>query len=142
MFRRVCGEDHFFVRYVSVDDHLRIESSKSNTSKATRGWRVEGIGKSGRIRQSGVCALRRPGVRDGDGAGDPLASRELDHIPPHLLDLRDSSRRTQYPDGCGRAGFGYGRPGEFGFRSSPDLPSRHHPVHSSSTCVLIPRPIQ
>jgi len=37
MFPRVFGEDHFFARYVSVDDHLRIESSKSYTSKATRG---------------------------------------------------------------------------------------------------------
>lgn len=139
------GEEdaHLFEHRVSVDDHLRVESSKKQQAKSeTSGWHAEDVGKSGRIRQSCVCALCRLGVRDGDGTGNPLASRELEHIPPHLLDLRDSSCRTQHPDGCVRAGFGYDSPGEFGLRSVPDFPSRYHSVHSSSTCVLIPRPIQ
>jgi hypothetical protein len=58
------------------------------------GWHAEGVGKSGRIRQSCVFALRRLGLRDRDGTGDPLASPELDRIPPHLLDMRDRSRRS------------------------------------------------
>jgi len=79
---------------LSADDHLRIESSKNNTSKATWGWRVKGFGQSGRIRQSCVCALGRAGVRDGDDTGHPLASRELDRIPPHLHDMRNCARWT------------------------------------------------
>jgi hypothetical protein len=137
------GDAHFFKHRVSVDDHLRVESSKKQQAKsATSGWHAEGVGKPGRIRQSYVCALRCLGVRDGDGTGNPLASRELDHIPPHLLDLRDSSCRSEYPDGSVRSGFGYCSLGEFRFRSFPDFPSRDHPVYSPSTCVLIPRRIQ
>jgi hypothetical protein len=81
-------------------------------------------------------------MRDGDGTGSPLASRELDHIAPHLLDLRDSSCRTQYGDDSLCAGFDYGGPGEFDFRGFQDFPSRNYSVYSPSTCILIPRRIQ
>jgi hypothetical protein len=103
---------------------------------------VEGIGKSGCMGQSRLFALRRFGLRDGDDSGDPLAPGELDHIPPHLLDLRDRSCWTKYTDCCIRAGFGYGGLGDSRFRSFPDFPFRCHTVYSSSTCVLIPRSIQ
>ena len=73
------------------------------------GQDAEGIGKSGRVGQSGMRALRGSGVRDGDDTGDPHASRELDHIPPHLYDLRDGSCRTQHGDDCVRTGFADGR---------------------------------
>src|ERR1039458_2284787 len=33
MFRRVCGQHHFFRRRVSVNDHLAIESSKATPLK-------------------------------------------------------------------------------------------------------------
>ena len=92
--------------------------------------------------QSRLCALGRLSVRDGDGAGGPLASRELGHIPPYLLDLRDRSRWAEYHASAIRAGFGYGSPGDSGGGSFRDLPSRCHPIYSSSTCALIPRPIE
>ena len=65
--------------------------------------------------QSCVRALRRPGVRNGDGASHPLASRELEHLAPHLLDLRDRSHRTQDPDGLDGAGLGYRSAHHFAF---------------------------
>src|SRR5208282_4032099 len=86
-------------------------------------------------------ALDRPGVCGGDDTGNPLAFRELDHISSHLLDLRDGPRRAEYPDDVVRAGFACGAADSFCGRSCRDLPSRHHPVYSSSTCALIPRPI-
>jgi hypothetical protein len=134
----------FFRGRISADDHLRIESSKSYTSKATWGQSAKAISKSGRILQSCVCALSSPGVRDGDDTGDPLASRELDDVPPHLHDLRDRSCRTEYRAGCVRAGFGYSSFGDSCCRCFPDLPFHYYPVYSSSTftCALIPRPIR
>lgn len=141
MLWRECGAS-FSCRRVSMNHHLRIESSKNKRLNSSWGQRAKGIGKSGRIGQSCVCALRSPGVRDGDGASHPLASRELDHLSSHLLDLRDRSRRAQYSDRCVRAGFGYHRTRDFGGRSLRDFPSRYHPIHSSSARVLILRPIQ
>ena len=140
--RRAWGVGPFFRGRISADDHLRIESSKSYTSKATWGQSAKAISKSGRILQSCVCALSSPGVRDGDDTGDPLASRELDDVPPHLHDLRDGSCRSQYRPGCVCAGFGHYRLGDCCRGNFSDLPLRYYPVYSSSTCALIPRPIQ
>jgi hypothetical protein len=92
--------------------------------------------------KSGVFALGRPGVRDGDGAGGPFASRELGHIAPRLLDLRDRARGAEYRASAIRAGFNYGSSGGSGGGSFPDLPPRCHRIYSSSTWALIPRPIK
>lgn len=129
--------------HISADHHLRVESSKKNTAKIeTSGRHVEGSGKSGRIRQSYVRALHRLGMRNWVDTGDPLAPRRLDHVPSHLLDLCDGSRRRQYSNSRRCAGFGCGSPVQSSCRSFPDLPSSYHPVYSSSACVLIPRSVQ
>ena len=134
---------YFFRVSISSDDHLTVESSKAGKlSPAIWNWHVKGIRKSGRVRQGSVCALGCPGVRDGYATSDSLASRKLDRIPSHVLDLRECSRRICYPDDCVCAGLGDGGIGQCHCGGFPDLPSRSSAVHSSSASVLIPRPIQ
>lgn len=100
----------------------------------------EGICKSGRVSQSCVHVLRRAHVRDRDGASCPFAFRELDHVPPYLLDLRNGARRVEYANSFVRAGFTHGGFDNFRGGSCRHFPSRHHSVHSSSSCGLILRP--
>jgi hypothetical protein len=102
----------------------------------------ECIDKSRGAGQSRVSALHHPGLRDGDGAGDPLAFRDLDDHASYLFDLCHRSRRAQYPDGCFCPGLGHRDTRDSGRGSVRDLPSHGHAVHSSSPYVVTPRPIE
>ena len=115
---------------------LRIESFKINSYCYKD---AKCCNKSRHICQSALRALHSSGERNGGCAGDPLACRELDHIPPQLLDLRDGTCRVQYPGVIVGSSSGYSSAGEFRCRRFPNLPRRNHSFYSSSAGVLISR---
>ncbi len=90
------------MRRVSTDHHLTVQSSKRNTFNQQRGdGNVESVGKSGRIGQSCVCALDLALVCVmGTVQATHSHPEILDHLPPHLFDLRDGSCRTEYRAGA------------------------------------------
>ena len=89
-----AAESNVSRRLPCEDDHLRLESLETNP----RGAIAANPGRAKFHRENHGGTLRALGVCDRDSASRPLASRQLENNPAHLLDLFDAQCQFKYAE--------------------------------------------